>query len=535
VSETEPIRKRGQSPFFTVPFFAAIVAASMTLLVICGCDSAKNTGERRGPRSQTNVQGEVFQSVVGNLDRLEQFDFTQMLPLICDRLNQWNQQEKPSVAWKPEPLLSGLPQNLRDLTVVKRLDFMDYRLPDAWYLQESVWLRNISKNARADQFEDLAVAERLFDWTVRNIQLDPDAAPTDGLQHTPVETLLFGHGQALDRAWVFLLLARQQGLDVVLLGLADEKGGNARLWLPALLSKDELYLFDCRLGLPIPGPGGRGVATLAQVIADEQLLRALDVDEDHKYPITGEDLRHVVAFVEASPSSLSRRMALVESRLAGKSKMALTSPGSALAERVKKVPNITDVKLWPHPFEVWLAQSKRTEAELQAAGREMMIFRVVPSLMKGRSLYFKGVYDGEKGAKKYLLETRPPDAMIDNYRISGEDAKKFRPEDLPKIEAAQTVMMKRAKQDASLWLGMITYDQQDYASAIDYFGKRTLEAAPKGPWAAAARYNLARSYEASGEFDKAQKLLESDKSGQSHGNQLRARRLKEEAGKAEVK
>ncbi len=513
----------------------ALVVAGLSLLVSVGCEAAKSKDERRGPRSQANVQGELFQSVVSNLDRLEQFDFTQILPLICDRLNQWYQQEKPSVSWQPDPLVAELPENLRDLTVVKRLDFMDYRLPDAWYLQESVWLRDISKNARADQFEDLAVAERLFDWTVRNIQLEPDAARADGNQHTPVETLLFGRGQAIDRAWIFLLLARQQGLDVLLLGLADESGKNVRPWLPALLSGGELYLFDCRLGLPIPGPGGKGVATLSQVVTDEQLLRALDLDEDHKYPITGDDLRHVVAYVEASPSSLSRRMAMVESRLAGKHKMVLTSPGDELVERVKKASHVSDAKLWPHPFELWLAQSKRSEAEMQSAAREMMIFRVIPSLMKGRSLYFKGVYDGEKGAKRYLLEARPADAMIESYKLSGDDAKKFRPEDVPKIEATQTVLMKRGKQDASFWLGLITFEQQDFPSAIDFFNKRVLEAAPKGPWAPAARYNLARSYEASGEIDKAIKLYETDKSPQSHGNQLRARRLKEGTAKAEAK
>ena len=526
-------RSPGQVTISLTTLAAAL--ASLSLLTAVGCEAAKSKDERRGPRSQTNVQGELFQSVVNNLDRLEQFDFTQILPLICDRLNQWYQQDKPTVNWQADPLLAELPENLRDLTVVKRLDFMDYRLPDAWYLQESVWLRDISKNARADQFEDLAVAERLFDWTVRNIQLEPDLTRGDGNQQTPVETLLFGRGQAVDRAWVFLLLARQQGLDVVMLGLADENGKNVRPWSPALLSSGELYLFDSRLGLPIPGPEGKGVATLSQVVADEQLLRAFDLDEDRKYPIGGEDLRHVVAFVEASPSSLSRRMALVESRLAGKHKMVLTSPGGELVDRVKKASHINDAKLWPYPFEVWLAQSKRSEAEMQAAAREMMIFRVIPSLMRGRSLYFKGVYDGEKGAKKYLIETRPSDAMIESYKLSGDDAKKFRPEDVPKIEATQTVLMKRGKQDASFWLGLITFEQQDFPSAIDFFGKRTLEAAPKGPLASTARYNLARSYEASGEIDQAIKLYETDKSPQSHGNQLRARRLKEQTAKAERK
>src|SRR5262249_43049170 len=150
---------------------------------------------------------------------------------------------------------------------------------------------------RADQFDDVAVAQRLFDWTVRNIQLDGPArtAQLETYPHRPYEILLYGHGDALERAWVFILLARQQGLDAVLLGLGDEDG-NVRPWLPALLSDGQLCLFDCQLGLPIAGPEGRPVATLAEVVADDALLRRLDVDSDHPYPVRSEQLNRVVAY-----------------------------------------------------------------------------------------------------------------------------------------------------------------------------------------------------------------------------------------------
>src|SRR4029077_5230132 len=103
------------------------------------------------------------------------------------------------------PLGAELPAELRSLTAVKTLEVVRYHTPDALYLMESVWLRDISAAARADQFDEVAVAERLFDWTVRNIQLEGDArsAQSKTHPHAPTQILLFGRGEALERAWIF--------------------------------------------------------------------------------------------------------------------------------------------------------------------------------------------------------------------------------------------------------------------------------------------------------------------------------------------
>ena len=73
---------------------------------------------------------------------------------------------------------------------------------------------------------------------------------------------------------MFAMLCRQQGMDVVMLGVSEPE---PKFWLPALVLDYELYLFDVRLGLPIAGLGGEGVATLRQVREDESLLRQLDL------------------------------------------------------------------------------------------------------------------------------------------------------------------------------------------------------------------------------------------------------------------
>jgi hypothetical protein len=510
--------------------------ASLVLGGLLGCDSTTSEVANRGPM-QADTRGGLFESAVENLDRFEEFDtqdgLQQILKQTSDRLNQWFLQEKPKVAWEADPLLDKLDPELRNQPDLRMIETVRFLYPDdGWYLQEAVWLKNISAAARADQFADLEVARRLFDWTIRHIKLEADSS--DRVRHRPHEVLLYGRGTALERAWVFILLARQQGLDVVYLGLED-KDGAVRPWLTALVEGENLYLFDTALGMPIPGPEPGSVATLAQVRADEKLLRKLDLDAEHPYPVTAADLEHVVAFVEASPTALSRRMALVESKLKGEDKLKLTSPGSDLAERVGKLPGITDVRLWPLPLEVYLAQARRTEKEKNAAAKEAVLFQSMPTLRMARALQFKAQYEGEKGAKSQYLSSRPPDDYIQNYQLPRETAKDYPRETVAKLEASTALLMRESKQAASFWLGLIFFDQGDYTNSIDFLVNRALNTQYKTPWADAARYNLARAYEAAGETDKAIELYSADKSSpQSHGNQLRGRWLKEQQAAKET-
>jgi tetratricopeptide (TPR) repeat protein len=520
-------------------WFTAGVAAALALTLVVplvGCNEASESDARRAP-SQTGTRGGLFESVAVTLDRLEQYESDQILKQTCDRLNQWFLQERPQLAWQPDPLLAELDDELRNQPEVSMLEGVRFQAPDdGWYLQEAVWLRNISNKARADQFDDLDVARQLFDWTVRNIQLEADwsGSEENRVRHRPFETLMFGRGTAIERAWIFALLARQQGLNVVFLGI-QAKDGAVRPWLPALVADDKLYLFDTRLGMPIPGPTPGSVATLSEVVENDALLRKLDLDAEHPYPVTSEDLKHVVAYVEATPPALSRRMALVESRLTGNHKMKLTSPGHVLAEQVAKLPHVTAARLWPMPFEVYLAKARRTPEQDLAAAKELVVYQVIPSLRMGRILHFKGQYDGEGGAKSQYLNARPPDRYILDFRMTPEEAQHYMSqgysrEVIAKMEAAKSLLMREAKQNASYWLGLIFFEEEDYPNAIDFLANRTLGTDRESPWAASARYNLARAYEASGEPAKASELYESDKtSPQSQGNQLRGRWLKEKA------
>jgi tetratricopeptide (TPR) repeat protein len=461
-------------------------------------------------------------------------------------LNQWLRQSEKVADWRIDPLLESLDPKLRtDQELApyiskKALEAGVFEPHEGRLLQEAVWMRDISRWARGDSFDDLERAAALFDWTVRNVQL---VADEDAVPHRPWKVLLYGRGTAEQRAWVFALLCRQLDLDVVMLATkppdlpadASQAGqGEARFWLPALVLGEELHLFDTRLGQPIPGPGGQGVATLRQVSEDDALLRQLDL-EGVPYPITAEMLKEVTAYAAADWFDLSRRALAVDQKLTGDDRVVLAAGPSALAERLGAVPQIGQVLLWELPFETLRDQLSLLPP---ARRREVLEFEPLatrPKLWKARLRHFQGRREG--GDEQTATE---PSDIIDDH---GEAAqlytdKSVRPTDR-EISRNQSNDKRRvdttAKLNATYWLGLLSFDDGKYDVAAHWFGRPELSD-EGSPWAHGARYNLARTYEAQGNLAEAIALLEQDASSQQHGNKLRARRLKsrlDEAKKSE--
>ncbi len=463
-------------------------------------------------------------------------DETALLQLI-DRLNQWLRSlpARKVNEQQANTLLKGLPRQLREskllapLVSPKALQKDSFQTYEGRELQQAIWLRDISNWARPEGLSEVEVATALLDWTVRNIQLDtPDTA---AIVHRPWQVLMYGHGTAEQRAWVFAELCRQQQLDVVMLGLgADESAatkGDSRWWLPALLNDGQLYLFDTKLGMPIPGGKPGQVATLADVVADPTLLENLNLETKLSYPVTAANLAHVEAWLVASPLQLSRRAALLQQALEGEGFIVLSADPQPIAKKLAANPRISEVRLWPLPWESVLHERTMQPVDRLAAAQRFLVFAQRPKLWKARVLHFQGT-------KEVPFEQR--DDPLAEPEYGHREATKLyhdrniRPPDteLNRFEPARQVIYRTAKVDASYWLGLLSYDRGKYEVAADWLRKRTLEATPEGPWTAGARYNLARTYEALGEYDKAIKLLEADDSPQRHGNLLRARQLRQQ-------
>lgn len=537
-----------------------ILLLSVLLWPTAGCNRPGSAPSGPAPGTPTDANAghwheELFTYAMENLNRLEEFAPGEMLQQIVERLNQWAPHQTPPVDWRIDPLVSKLPEPLAALDDLKHLDRVDFSAADGEYLQQTVWLRDVAAWARGNELDDLARARRLFDWTVRNIELEPSPADGKSAERVPVlpwQTLLAGRGTPVDRAWVFLLLARQQGLEAAMLGVpAEADSKRLEPWAVGVLIEGEVYLFDPWLGLPVPAPGpigrdSRGTidvrpARLSEVVADPALVKRLDAP-GQPYRIKPERIKGVVAMLEASPAALSRRMRLLESCLAGKQKMVLAATPTLNAEPWRKARHVADAGMWLFPLETQLRIERHPAGVERYRAWLLEPFLVNPTagLWKGRLLHLRGVLSGDDGATACYQTARPSNAdleqagaaLMEQYFKLGMQTNPTQTADRAKQEAANraqthTMLIFRGKYDASYWLGLIAFERGNWASATDYLQRRTLAAVPEGLWSPGARYNLARTYEASGQRDRAAKqYAENAKLDSDPGQAVRAGWLK---------
>jgi len=594
------------------------------------------------------AQGRPLQTADGLMETCPE---PEMLKQIVTRLNQWVESQQAPPDWELDATVTALPESVRRSVALRDLDRLKYTSYDGFALREAFWMHDLSNWARGERLHAVDRAKRLFDWTVRNIQLDPEPdyriwkhvelgeveAIFQGVAFGDVhlqredgtvlevrlqdlgqddvawigeharppqmawETLFFGRGTAIERAWVFMLLCRQQRLDTAYIVLppkpadpatADDApasdpqdGQTARrrqAWaVVAVLIEGELYLFDPRLGLPIPAPDGIRLdrsgqlavqpATLRQVLHGEAPLERLDLDAARPYPVSAADFRDVVYLLEASPAYLACRMRLIESQLPPGKDVVLTTNPTAQAQRISEAaaaamssdagdiadgatndqivdPSTVDVQLW--------ALSLIRINHRVASPPEWIILRLDamlpffdwrenppgPWLRKARMHHLKGDLVQRRHATHYYLRARPSDREMEidegrteyGYKLMLQTQDPDMPEEEVEWRTKQIVgivvdSLHRGKQHASYWLGLIAFEKENYASAIDWFSQRTLAASAFTPWVDGATYNLARAYEATDEYAKAVALYESrPNSPSAYGNLLRARWLRAE-------
>jgi tetratricopeptide (TPR) repeat protein len=448
------------------------------------------------------------------------------LAQLVDRANQWFRNlTAESAKWKPAELLGSLPESIRaDKTIAplitpEALRDGQFTLAEMRCFEEAVWSRDISLWAKGGAYEKIDVAANLFDWVVRNIQLDAEGP---GIVHQPWQALMYGHGTAKHRAWLFVELCRQQQLDAVILNFGDGEGSDK--WLVALAAEGELYPFDPRLGMWIPGTAPDKIATLSEVKANSDLLRQLDVG-DLTYPLAAEDLERVTAQIVATPLQLSRRAESLQRIMQGEDFVVLFAEVDKQAKSVEKIEGLSSTALWPFPYEERIAESTMRQPQRQAAAQRFLVFAQNPRLWKARTLHFQG--------NKPVPVAQQNDPLAEPRRGHREATQLYqhrevRPSEqfLSQLDELKRMIYTTAKADASYWLGLLSFDLGKYEVADDWFRTRTLAAFPNGPWTAGAQYNLARTLVELGKIDEAIAILEADQSPQRHGNLILARTLK---------
>jgi hypothetical protein len=199
-----------------------------------------------------------------------------------------------------------------------------YTLLDGRYLEQCFLLRDSAQTLLGGLGPESPVpllerATAAFRWTVRQVRLEEPGYETFQAA-PPTFVLRRGWGSALERGLVFLELLRQIGPPEQLQGCLVYCPGDKdapRLWACGVVVEGgPIHLFDPRLGLPIPGPEGKGVATLGQM-KDLQVLGQLTVNDSHRYDVTAEQAARADLRLVCPLSALSPRMQLLQDRLLG--------------------------------------------------------------------------------------------------------------------------------------------------------------------------------------------------------------------------
>jgi hypothetical protein len=505
------------------------------LVILAGCrDRTQVTVSDIRPR-ETN--SDHLQQALQIIDGLDFADFTQATNTSLFNFNLWSKLHDDDSQWITPSLINTVPTELANSGFVQAIGGKRFIPLDINYLHETSWLHAIAQWVVADDLphrmfwesykpsiadevvsEELTKALKLFDWTVRNIQLAPLldyptvptntegsvktspqlALPGPGYSRTNRNVLTFGVGDWWQRARIFVLLARQQGIDVVLLGLPAEFGKTNQPWLTAAIIGKELYLFDFNKGLPVLNASKTEIVTLKQLKADVDFGQTLLPVAHQQQP--QETFDGLVGLIEADVVAVSHRMAILEKYLTGERQMVLTVAPSIISLRLRTEHQIERSKIWRPIYEGYLFEVALHEKRVAhdaaalafiASTRDYSLFREVPQLREGRLKFLRGIFDddetdlgdkGENGAKTLMMASRIPTKIIEEL-LENEGIQQtlglLKPSDTPVLLWRQVLVNKqrtfvRAKDYASFYIAMIHMEQGHYQDAIEWFERRTI-------------------------------------------------------------
>jgi hypothetical protein len=378
--------------------------------------------------------------------------------LAVQKLNQYFEGTEPAayqLGSAPREYLKTQmrPATLNDLASTK------WTLRDARHLEDCLMYYGIATRV-AETGENLARVRRVFDWVVRQVELVPAGALGAGMGQAfarPYDVLLRGmateaEGFWAERAWLFMALCRQLEIDTGLLTytkgnvvepLIPNLGTNVEheatvlglrqgpripvIWICVALIDDQAYLFDARLGLEVPGPGGDGVATLAQALEDPSILERMSLPAQAPYGTSRASLlaspTKLGVLIDSSPGYFSPRMRLLQRELAGKYRTILYRDPAEQRDHFTHVlgPYGGGVALWGLPLQVEerLFSDPRFVASIQAS---LYLFQREFPLVYARVKQLRGELDEAiQDYVKFRFAEKSPKVTNKKEMISKED------------------------------------------------------------------------------------------------------------------
>ncbi len=217
------------------------------------------------------------------------------------------------------------------------IEAAEFRTADAHYLDECFLLRDAARSLDTAGLDTAPKqTQALFRWVMRNVLLHEQV----DTWVPPAFTLRRGHGDAVERALVFLALLRQKEQDGFLIVVPDTEPLQFLIGVPDAKSSSVL-LFDARLGLPVAGKDGQSVATLKEALADPKLLAPSQ--------ITPEQAKKLEAWLVCPYHALSPRMLELQHQFHQLDRIALHQNPLELSQEIGKLAEKIPVKVWNPP------------------------------------------------------------------------------------------------------------------------------------------------------------------------------------------
>ena len=410
------------------------ILTSMVALTMLGCSKPEEVQKQTADSVNLLIQtrSDQLRQATDFIFSDERFDTDAFNNDVSRSLNQWINSKPQTVAWELDPLVntwSGEVRLAADLEAIEKLEFLP---KDAQYLQLAAWtnsmvqwvgeqpqriaefryllypniqrltseelellretdkpvsalLRKTNPELTKDEADKLCLVWQLFDWTVRNIQLEelaspptPDeiqlfalnrsdlnlpaamGVPGPGYTRLPDQTMKVGRGDAWERGRVFLSMMRSMNVDAAWVGRTEDSSEDATVvpQMIVVLIGNQGFLFDPAFGLPIPNANVDGIATVKEVADDSKILTAMNIADFElsgrnrksiEYGIRVWDPSQLTLVLDAAPVALSKRMKVMEQSLTGTRRLQLFEKASEKSERLRKTTGIENVVLWDVP------------------------------------------------------------------------------------------------------------------------------------------------------------------------------------------
>ena len=536
---------------------------------------------------------------------------------VSQNLNRWATKLKSDtkgvgVDWKLDEAVASIASEFEQFPTVKNIDDLTFAAIDSHYLRQSDWCEAIVKRvttvkhplmfelfrmsageqfASADSATELnelvkalnpAVSNenlkklvdsiKLFDWVVRNTQLEAEYTPTEeeinngrlselpsgkpwldgirgtGYNSTPFQLLSYGRGDYVERAKLFIKLLEHNDTTAVMLTIGETP------WAVGVEIGGQLYLFDTKLGLPIPKDKFGSVATLADVRQNPDLLNRLDltldesIETNNKYWVKGDQLKDVQGLIYVSPESVSYRMRVLEKTMVG-DKLLLTSDLEKTRGTLAKVENLP-TKIWDIEFKNLAYRWTLRDALIRSKTDDSLppklfwyydneaYVDMFESYRTARNMFAHGLFEANPTADDYnvienfyllMYDDKKIDELATNTPLllrlgilqsKNQNAKQFQ----ERIQSVQS-QMRLVRRDAGLFLAQSHFDNGNIGTAGNWLERISVKDDALR-WTNAIRYLLGRSFESRREYDRAVAEFKKSDGPDRHGNLLRMRYLK---------